>query len=235
MKRFACALIFVPGMAMAEFTPPDGCEVTLTAQERGCAVDHVVICEQLPPGHQWHFTLFGSGSWQASLIDGDTNWVRTLGAGGFERRLDDSSRDPSDFDALLATGRDDYDFVTRDNSGTKTRYIGYDALTGDSVDIDGQTLLITEFDMRMFNEDGTELRHVTGNQYASEVLRRYYGGTHTNTVDGDTFVTEHGPVEFFYPGQTGFSSDTPKYDCDASDASFDALTLPAPNLQEVSQ
>ncbi|MEO0358712.1 MAG: hypothetical protein AAF386_10550 [Pseudomonadota bacterium] len=234
MKYALMGLALLPGMAVAQFAPPPGCEVTLTAQERGCAVDHIVVCEALPDGHQWHFTLTGNGGWQASLIDGDTNWVRTLAAGGFERTLDESSRDPSDFDALLSTGRDDCDFVTHDSTGVKTRYIGYDALTGDSVNIDGQTLLVTEFDMRAFSEDGTETRHVTGTQFASKVLRRFYGGTHTNEVDGDTFVTEHGPVEFYYPGQPGFSSDIPKYDCEASEASAQAMTLP-PTYLEVSQ
>ena len=76
--------------------------------------------------------------------------MRTLKAlkDGEVEKLDAAgSADNASFSTLLATGRDDYDFITRSGAGVVQRFKGYDQLGGESTVIDGVPLERCRFEM----------------------------------------------------------------------------------------
>ena len=123
---------------------------------------------------------------------------------------------------LLKTGSDDFDFWTQSDSGERLRHIGRDDLTG-TVEIDGERLDTTRFTLRTFAETGELLIERSGTQFVSRSLGRFFGGVETSTDwTGETQETNDSPVRFIRPGEPGFGSVTPDYDCDLQMAGMPA-------------
>ena len=54
-----------------------------------------------------------------------------------------------------------------------------------------------------------------GSQYISREFNRFYGGTETGSDwTGAKTETDDSPVLFTFPGEAGFGSTTPQFDCD---------------------
>ena len=211
--RFAAvisaALLAAP--AQAEFQAPNGCQVFLTVQIRGRMVKNLVTCDNLPDGHTWSFVTFDKGAWSGTLTDAKTNWVKSVKSWGEAYDLRDGSVDPSNFTTLLDDGFDDFDFEVEYETGEIKRHMGFDRLTGKTVVIDGVPLMETEFNITTVLPDGTVEKRASGNQYVSPKYRKFFAGTwiQEGLPDGD-----NSPVTFAEPGERGFQSDDPKYDCD---------------------
>lgn len=218
----AVGVIAVAGLspasaATAIFTPPKGCHVEFTAQLHGCRVENHYRCDADPAGERRISFADQTGEYFISQIDSETRWIASVSPqDGTMDALDaKASADNASFTTLLATGRDDYDFVTRSNSGETQRYIGYDHLTGESVTIGGQPLERTEFSIRIEGADGQLLATREGHQLISRSLRVFFGDTETFTPAGagpepDTST----PVSIAFPGQSGFAAAKPIFDCD---------------------
>ena len=211
-----------PAMAAETFTPPQGCTGTLTVQLRQCLVTNVWTCAADAPGEQWVSLFTQDGPWQVRKVDRDFQWLETYYANPpVIETIQNPVADPSNMDELLTTERDDYDFIVNRNDGTTPeRIVGYDRLTGENVQIDGETLLRTEFAYDTLDPAGTVISSSAGRQYVSATHRLFFFGQDWN-IDTPDQINDASPVQFIYPGEAGFFSPNPQYDCSAVLSSFE--------------
>lgn len=204
-----------PALAQG-FTPPPGCEGTLTVQMRGCMVTNHFVCEGDPEGVQRHITFREEGASSASVVDDEYQWLESYGP---ERRetLGEEVADPASLTELFETGVDTFDFPVVDGSGPDMRVfriIGVDELQGEEVEIDGEPLERTRFAMKRLDEEtGEEVYSVEGEQYVSRDRRLFFAGTETLEIGGQTVEGDNTPVLFIEPGEPGFLADEPIYEC----------------------
>jgi hypothetical protein len=221
----ALTLFAAPAFA-GTFIAPTGCAATLTVQSRGCSVSHFYTCEADPKGNQWRADFGPDGQYYQSMIDSETQWLESYEMEGTgnpvsKETLDPAPRDPASFSGLLESGVDTFDFnLTKDN-GERTRVTGFDQLTGKSAVIDGVTLLQTEYQYTQTDDKGNVLRASKGREYISEDFRSFFSGTSFwEAEDGSTITIEGAPVTFIKPGEPGFESTEPLFECDAQQASL---------------
>lgn len=201
----------------ANFTPPPGCTLDMTVQLRQCQVANYYHCAADAPGDRWVAYADGEGTFFFSRIDAETRWMESFSPESGEIDLLDEggSADHASFSALLAGGRDDYDFITRNNFGEVRRNIGHDQLTGEVVEIDGVTLERCSFDLRVEDGAGGFLARRRGLQYIHREMRLFFSDTEEfENALGDRASTVQGPVTFAFPGEEGFAAAEPQYDCD---------------------
>jgi hypothetical protein len=207
----------LPVLAGADlFVPPSGCQVYATMQARQCQVHQLYRCSGDPAGDQWMASFDGQGLYYLSRIDSETRWVESISAeSGDVRTLGPDPADPASFTTLLATGRDDFDFTTINSAGEVRRYVGFDELTGEKVIIDRVGLEKTRFQSKTYDMSGTLLDESSGQQFIHRDWRRFFSGSEDFvTAQGETISTSQPPVKFAFPGDKGFLSTRPDYDCD---------------------
>ncbi|MCX7302127.1 MAG: hypothetical protein NTX73_17440 [Rhodobacterales bacterium] len=203
-----------PVAAETTFSLPQGCTSYVTVQKYGCSVSHLFTCEVDPAGHQRRIDMDESGMTYMGVIDSETQWVESFHAStGETTRLSPGAADPASFTELLATGRDGMDFQTTSDMFGMNRYEGEDRLTGETVVIDGVTLKRTEFDMVVTDEAGNVIWTVTGNEYINPEWRTFLSGTRKYVTTTDEFEEDASPAAFIFPGEPGFLSSTPRFDC----------------------
>lgn len=222
MKRLIlAALIAAPAGASAqEWAPPEGCTGFLTVQQRGCMLSNHYICEGDPEGDQWRVDFIEDGPVFASRINDQTEWVESLSLFSQSRTTLGDRPDPANFDEMIETGIDTYDFTTVDSDGSETRYRGADVLTGEVVDIDGEELLVMRYTAEVTGPDGESRSE--GVNYVSEKWRLFLPGTSVSIgEDGEAGPErDNTPVQLIEPGEPGFFAFRPIYDCGVSDAAF---------------
>lgn len=198
------------------FQVPAGCTAFLTVQSRGCVVTHHWTCEADPAGTHWRTSVDEEGPFYLSYTDAEFRWLQSWDLRGSSTSiLIEPEEDPASLSELLATGNDTMVFSlrTESNFGTFQRdYTGFDRLTGDEVVVDGRTLAVTDFTYQYPVDGG--VRRVEGNQFVHEGWRMFFGGLETVTEPGgDSFEYNSSPMEFAEPGEAGFLSMRPIYDC----------------------
>ncbi|MEO0358713.1 MAG: hypothetical protein AAF386_10555 [Pseudomonadota bacterium] len=215
------ALVAAPARA-AQVALPAGCEAFVTVQQRQCLVTHHYTCQGDPEGHQWRVDLTDEGMVYVAQIDNQAQWIYSLDLfSGREERLVTPAADPASMDDLLAGEIDTWDFQTASADGESTRFFGYD-LTSGTTQIDGVDLLITEAEITAESASGETLWSAKGSQYVSTDWRMFLFGVDTYTnADGESWAIDHTPVDFIFPGEPGFLTDDPSYDCDVVMSSFD--------------
>ena len=202
-------------MAQDNFSLPAGCTGYVTVQKRGCVVSHLFTCQGDPVGHQRRVDMNEVGLTYLGTIDAETQWIESthIEANTVERLLPGAS-DPASFTQLLATGLDTWDFVTESSAGWQTRSLGQDEVIDPTIVIDDVPLQMTRFTIVASDPvTGEELWRGTGQEYIHPEWRTFLSGTRTITTPTDTFDTDNTPVEFAFPGETGFLSTKPRYDC----------------------
>lgn len=217
-----CAVLMAGPVAAQDptlFYPPDGCTAELTVQSRSCSLSNIYTCEADQPGENWRVEFDVDGPFFISKIDYETQWLESYDLFPTSREvLVQPADDPASLTELLETGTDAYDFVQRGEAGP-VRVVGFDRLTGEEVVIDGEPLLVTEFTARHETTDGVMLE-VTGSEYVSVRHRRFIAGTYKGEGANGAYEIDKTPVDFIYPGEPGFFSKTPLYDCEASLARY---------------
>lgn len=214
---FATLMLATPAVAQQSFAAPEGCTGTLTVQQKGCVVVNVWTCEADNPGDQW-LGLFGqAGLFSVQKVDDEFQWLEAFKATGNEA-LEVPAPDPSSLTELFANQIDTWDFTIKTEEGPQ-RNVGFDMLTGEKTVIDGVTLLNTEYQGRTLDADGNEIDASSGRQYVSEDMRLFFFGQSWDTATPDD-VIDMSPVEFIFPGEPGFFSDQPIYECNELETGY---------------
>jgi hypothetical protein len=209
----------MPAAAQAEpelFQVPAGCTAFLTVQARGCVVSHHWTCEGDADGTQWRASVDQDGPFYLSYTDAEFRWLQSWDLrSGSSSTLIQPEEDPASLSELLETGSDSMVFSLRTESHvavSQRDYTGFDRLTGDEVVVDGRVLAMTEFSYQYGVDGGT--RRVAGNQFVHEGWRLFFGGIETVTEpDGSTYEYDNSPMQFAEPGEAGFLTMEPIYDC----------------------
>lgn len=198
------------------FQVPAGCTPFLTVQSRECMVSHHWTCEGDAPGTHWRAILDQDGPFSLAFTDAEFRWLQS-----WDLRRDTTNiliepeQDPASLTELLASGNDTmvYSLRIEGPMGSGQRdYTGFDRLTGDAVTIDGRRLLVTEFAYQF--DTGTGTRRVSGNQFVHEGWRMFFGGIETVTeADGTSFEYDSSPMDFAEPGERGFLTMQPIFEC----------------------
>lgn len=221
MKRTAAsalilALLPLPAVA-GTWTAPEGCEIFMTVQAKGCRVSNHYECVGDAKGDQWRADFDQEGIYFQSRINHDAEWVESFDLNPTVRQsLDAGAEDPASFTELLATGLDTFVFELSREDGYHSKVNGFDRLTGRTVTIDGVVLEETEFDFTETDDFGTVQRRAKGHEYISREMRLFFAGPgQTDLGDGQWLPIDGSPVEFAFPGDKGFAATQPIYDCDA--------------------
>lgn len=222
MKRVLVLLALSPTPSLAgTWDAPAGCEAFMTVQSKACRVSHYYTCQGDAPGDQWRVDIDQEGPFFYSRIDSEAQWIESYDP--IKQVLDANPADPASFSELLASGLDTWDFNLSKADGTASRAAGYDRLTGKTVVIDGITLSETKVEFTEYGLDGTVLRQSRGNEYAHPDWRLFFAGPgETDLGDGQWLPIDGSPLQFIFPGEEGFLSSQPLYDCDALTASIPA-------------
>lgn len=208
-------LLTSPAHAGGKFAAPAGCEVYATVQMRNCQVSQHYRCESDAPGDQWAAYLDGEGPFYLSRIDTETRWLESYDLTTGEQDTLMSEADPASFTTLITTGRDDYDFTTESSTGEVRRYTGYDQLTGEKVTIGGVVLERTTFDLTARSAEGDLIWHRVGKQFVHRDWRVFWADTEEfENGFGDRETVTDTPIAVAQPGDKGFLSTEPIYDCD---------------------
>jgi len=225
----AAALLCLPAPTVSAkepmtFTAPPGCTGFLTVQSRGCRVSNHYRCEADAPGDQWRADFDQEGVFFVSRTDFEAQWVESYEMSPTVRQtLDPNPTDPASFSTLLAEGFDSFEFGLADDTGEATRVTGFDRLTGRTVLVDGVTLRETEFEFRETAVDGTLLRQSNGKEYIDPDLRLFFAGPSQWDMGNGPVPVDGSPKQFILPGEPGFFSTLPIFDCDAVLSSAPAL------------
>jgi hypothetical protein len=227
----------LPAAAAGTWQPPEGCQIFLTVQSKGCRVSNHYRCAADAPGDQWRADFDQEGLFFVSRINFETEWVESLESNPPVRQiLDPNPEDAASFSELIATGADTYVFSLSRDDGTHSNVQGADRLTGQVLTIDHIPLEVTEFDFIETDDAGNQLHAAHGNEYISREWRLFFAGPgETDLGDGQWRPIDGSPMEFVLPDEPGFASSRPIYDCDALTAhttpdqkpAADAAILPA--------
>lgn len=213
-----CLFAALPPAAQAgSFTPPESCTVFMTVQARGCRVSNHYKCATDPAGDQWRADFDQEGIFFQSRVNSEAEWIESFDLPANVRQsLDPAPEDPASFSELLSSGSDTFAFGLSHDNGDRTRVTGFDRLTGRSFTIDGVTLRETEFDFTETDPSGNILRQSRGNEYIHPEWRLFFSGpSEWNGGDGQFLPMDGSPMEFIFPGEAGFASTQPLFDCDA--------------------
>ena len=217
----------VPGV----FTPPAGCTGWLTVQSHGCRVSNHYKCEADPAGDQWRADFDQEGIFFVSRIDRETQWIESYDMFPTVRQtLDPGAADAASFSELLSSGTDTFSFGLSDDTGARSNITGFDTLTGRNVTIDGIALQETQFEFSEAQPDGTVIRSARGTEYIHPDWRLFFSGPSEWDGAEGVLPVDGSPKEFIFPGEKGFFSTAPIFDCDATMSSLPVT----PNAEEPS-
>ena len=210
-------VVAAPAAAQQGFAAPQGCEPLLTVQNKGCVMTNVWQCDADDPGDRWIALMTQAGVFSIQRVDAEFQWIEAYKVTGNQRLLTPAP-DPASLTELFANQIDTWDFTLETDTGTE-RNVGYDLLTGETTEIDGETLLNTEFQGRTLDGNGNEIDASNGRQYVSEKHRLFFLGE-AWPQDDPSQVIDMSPVEFIYPGEPGFFADSPKFECNVIESGF---------------
>lgn len=228
MRLSALMILAATQASAGDFVPPKGCTAYLTVQARQCVVEHHYTCEGDAPGMKWHAEIGQDGPVYIGQVDDEAQWIDSYYVGDAAReQLILPAKDPANLTELLADGVDTYQFSVQTPSG-RMDVTGFDRIVERDLQIDGEVLHRTNYEIRIVDAQGQLTYASTGSEYVSAKHRRFFSGYGTVSGPDAPYDYNGSPVEFIYPGSPGYLSNTPLYGCDVvtARASIMKRTMP---------
>lgn len=195
------------------FTPPEGCTAYLTVQHRSCRVEHHFTCADTGTD-RWRIVYEEEGPIYLSRINAEAQWLSSRGMpSGGETVTLLPAKDPASMTQLLNEGFDAFDFEQQRPDGRIERVVGEDRIIGDPIQIDGEPLYQTEFNVTFYTRAGEVIGTYGGNEFVSPRHRRFFAGQGRSIFDGVEAEFDRTPKTFHYPDEAGFLVNRPIYDC----------------------
>ena len=209
------SLTALPVHSANQWAAPQSCQVFMTVQSNACRVSNHYRCTGDAPGDQWRADFDQDGIFFQSRINSEAEWIESYELNPtVKQELLPGAMDPASFSALQGTGRDDFSFSLRKDTGEETDVRGYDVLTGQTRVIDGITLSETEFSYEETDLSGTVLRQSRGREYIHPDWRLFFSGP-SEWWDGNAWLPMDGsPIAFIFPDEPGFAATEPLFNCD---------------------
>lgn len=209
------AMTLLAGPALAgEFTPPEGCEGWLTVQHRSCQVANYYSCAADGPDIYWRVLIWENDETFLTKTNNEFELLEHYDLPYPIPTIQETAEDPSSISNLLETSEDRKVFTLLRPDGTRVSYNSREWLTGEEKVVDGVRLLETEYEGELSDSLGSVFVHETGKNHLNTEWRILFNGAfRISYIDGTREVYNLDPVEFILPGEFGFFSDVPKYDC----------------------
>ncbi|MHA3913489.1 hypothetical protein [Halovulum sp. GXIMD14793] len=224
-----CALL-MPGGLLADtvFEPPRRCTKILTVQQRECQVMNVWECDGGAEGWAGYFGDEGAVmSFEKYGPDGEFIHIQDFEIGGLMMTAK-SAKDNSSMSSLIETGTDTIDMTVSLRVlvlEVELRAVGKSARTGEVIVVDGEQLKVLRTSVSMMVKEND----ITGlDMNISGTSKDYLLLSDQIMIDGEGILQtpegeeryNHTPIEIIRPGEDGFFSRIPKYDCGAQVSSL---------------
>jgi hypothetical protein len=219
ISTFVAGWILAAAPAFAEV--PKGCEPVLTVQKHSCALMNFYKCDGTGEtgAYSEEYTKDGRGA--SVYTTGDFEFIKdveTESGGGIYGVP--GKGDMFSLSALLAQGEDRVDrFITMRGGfipQKELRFVGVYSLTGDTKTIDRTVLKTGRVVADIVVGPLFGAFHVGTEIFVSERDGLYIEGARTIRAGdgGPVETTNETPVHLIRPGEEGFMSRVPLYDCD---------------------
>lgn len=217
---FALPLLAINPAFAETFTPPQGCKLEVTVQNRGCVVYQHYSCGKEAEDHQYRIKFDAEGVTDVLVSDLDGAWITVnYPRASFSSKYIEKKGDhPISFSGLQNGGRYEVNFIREITEGFAAGNIIQDTgsaeLTGKAITINGKELLEVKYSVTTkIGNVGSET-HANGYSFLDAELGRLYGEvTEVSFAPGDVKKFDERPVEVILPGEEGFESINPKYGC----------------------
>ncbi len=218
----AVSLVLTSGAARG-FTPPEGCQLFATVQNRACGVSLLWRCDHAE-GDFWEANFSDEGLESVVSYNRDYQWLDAAYTwDSSHEKYTPPAIDPISRSDLIGTGLDTYDFIMRRSTPDRRydiRIIGADMLTGATRTIDGYELEEVQTRIEILDDEGFTEYASQGTQYYSRDLGLFFIGTEeVFGPEGSTFWDD-APRDIILPGEPGFGTTRPFYGCNPQDAAF---------------
>ena len=203
------AVLAMSATAAAEtFKPRDGCTHVVTIQGEGCYVRNVVICPEMGDGPVVYGTR-KDGKITATAFDKDGATLFS-GSQGSATMLKGKT-DLFSLAALTADGTDTYDYTMGGRDGVETRFVGTATLTGETVNVDGRSLLVMTTRQTVTPPGAAPVESETI-AYLDQELALVLTAEARDPATGKVTV-RRAPVKFLFPGEDGALAAEPNIGC----------------------
>lgn len=214
----------------ALFNPPAGCTAFLTMQSRNCGVTHFYTCKGEPQGTTWIAYFTDEGMMALQQVSPEYQWLRGhYPRTGMTETFLPPADDPISTTELLDQGIDTYDFLMveeQDGVRQTVRVRGWDQMTGETETIDGEVLDRTEFQVQWLDGDGNVTTEGSGQQYFSRRFMQFFSGQERYTDANGVNQQDDRPMTFAEPGEAGFLTTKPLFNCSTEQARMMRPDLP---------
>ena len=203
------ALLTMTIAAGAEiFQPREGCVHVVTIQSDACYVRNVVTCPEMGDGLLVYATG-KDGKLVATAFDADgaTLFTGPQSAG----MLVKDRTDLFSLAALTTGGTDTYDYTMAARDGAIVRFAGTTTLTGETVEVDGRSLLVTLTRQTVTPPNAASVEsEITA--YLDPELALVLTAEARDPATGKVMLRRT-PVDFLFPGEDGVLAAEPRIGC----------------------
>lgn len=204
-------LCAVPTLVLAQDDTAQ-CRTIVVIQSQGCLVRRVVTCDNFPDD----VTAVGSydpdGPTGMAMFNSDGRTLETNAGPGTPKVKLGEQADPLSLRDALSDGVDSFDYQMVHETAGIAQISGQITTSGEMVMIDGRSLQVLLSNPTTVNPAG-ETQTVAIRYLYDADLHLMFTDTVSDAITGEVRINRT-PVDFFWPGETGFEDYIPQFGCE---------------------
>ena len=201
----------VPTLVLAQDDTAQ-CTDLAVIQSQSCLVRRVFVCDNFPDD----VTAVGSygpdGPTGTGIFNSDGRTLETSGGPGTPKVKLGEQADPLSLRVALANGVDSFDYQMVHETAGIAQISGQISTSGEMVTIDGRSLQVLTSNPTTANPAG-ETQTVAIRYLYDPDLRLMFTDSVSDATTGEIRITRT-PVDFIWPGETGFEDYVPQFGCE---------------------